>query len=237
MIKVDPNDALELPVDELALVILKDINETRADCEFNYISQYTQQMDSPYRVGTVSTYHLGLYAVTEAIAWLRARHMLSHRPDDSRSDTMVVTVTGRKAMDMNPKDIKAIERLQENIHPLILVRARRQFLLGEYENAIFVSMNAIEVRVRKLAGFSDSDIGKDLMIKAFKDGGPLADIKAPKGEVDGTMMLFAGAYAVFRNPSGHRDVEYDDVTEASEAVITASLLMRILDKIEKRITS
>jgi len=43
-----------------------------------------------------------------------------------------------------------------------------------------------------------------------------------------------GAYAVLRNPSGHREVSYDDVTEASEAVMTASLLMRMLDKVENR---
>jgi hypothetical protein len=60
-------------------------------------------------------------------------------------------------------------------------------------------MRAIEVRVRKLAGFRDEVIGSDLMTKAFKTGGPLADPSAPPGEVDGTMMLFRGAYAVLRN--------------------------------------
>jgi hypothetical protein len=48
------------------------------------------------------------------------------------------------------------------------------------------------------------------------------------------MMLFRGACAVLRNPSGHREVAYDDVTEASEAVMKASLLMRMLDRIESR---
>ncbi|MFF7099994.1 hypothetical protein ACFY9X_07385 [Streptomyces nigra] len=43
------------------------------------------------------------------------------------------------------------------------------------------------------------------------------------------------AYAVLRNPSGHREVSFDDVIEASEAVMTASLLMRMLDKIERRL--
>lgn len=75
-------------------------------------------------------------------------------------------------------------------------------------------------------------IGTDLMTKAFKAGGPLADPQAPPGEVEGTMMLFRGTYAVLRNPSGHREVSYDDATEASEAVMTASLLMRMLDRIE-----
>jgi hypothetical protein len=50
-------------------------------------------------------------------------------------------------------------------------------------------------------------------------------------------MLFQGTYAVLRNPSGHHEVSFDDVTEASEAVMTSSLLMRMLDKIERRLNS
>ena len=97
-------------------------------------------------------------------------------------------------------------------------------------------MKAVEVRVRKLGCFGDDVIGVDLMTRAFnKAGGPLADPDAPGGEIDGTMMLFRGAYAVLRNPSGHREVSFEDVTEASEAVMTASLLMRMLDKIASRI--
>ena len=47
--------------------------------------------------------------------------------------------------------------------------------------------------------------------------------------------MFAGTYAVLRNPAGHREVNYDDVSEAAEAVLTASLLMRILDRVEARL--
>jgi Protein of unknown function (Hypoth_ymh) len=64
---------------------------------------------------------------------------------------------------------------------------------------------------------------------------PLTDSSALGGEQVGTMNLFQDAYAVLRNPAGHRDVDYDDVKEASEAVCTASLLMRILDRVESRL--
>lgn len=47
--------------------------------------------------------------------------------------------------------------------------------------------------------------------------------------------MFAGAYGVLRNPPGHREVNYDDVAEAAEAVQVASLLMRILDRVEARL--
>ena len=53
--------------------------------------------------------------------------------------------------------------------------------------------------------------------------------------VEGTRALFAGAYALLRNPSGHGEVNYDDISEAADAVQTASLLMRILDRIDRRL--
>jgi len=121
------------------------------------------------------------------------------------------------------------------LHPLIEAEARPQFLISKPEQGVFASMKAIEVRVRKLAGLGDKVIGVDLMNKAFGPGGPLTDVSAAKGEQDGTRMMFAGAYAVLRNPAGHRQVDYADLSEAAEAVQTASLLMRVLDRVEDRL--
>lgn len=98
-------------------------------------------------------------------------------------------------------------------------------------------MKAVEVRVRNLGRFGEDSTGVDLMNRAFGPTGPLTDADAVKGEQEGTRMLFADAYATLRNPSGHREVDYDDVAEAAEAVVTASLLMRILDRVERRLQS
>lgn len=68
------------------------------------------------------------------------------------------------------------------------------------------------------------------MTKAFKVSVPLADPEAPRGEVDGTITVFRGACAVRRNPSGYREVTFGDITKASGAVMTASLLIRMLDR-------
>jgi uncharacterized protein (TIGR02391 family) len=125
--------------------------------------------------------------------------------------------------------------LEQGLHPLIEQRVRRQFLLGEYEQAVFVAMKAVEVRVRSLAGLPNDVLGVKLMSKAFNSAGALTDAQAPEGEQVGTMNLFQGAYSVLRNPAGHREVDYDDVTEAAEAVATASLLMRMLDRVERRL--
>jgi uncharacterized protein (TIGR02391 family) len=121
------------------------------------------------------------------------------------------------------------------LHPLIEAEARPQFLINKPEQGVFASMKAVEVRVRKLVGFGDEVIGIDLMNRAFGPGGPLTEVSTGKGEQDGTRMLFAGAYAVLRNPAGHRQVDYADLSEAAEAIQTASLLMRILDRVEDRL--
>ncbi|MFJ9628993.1 TIGR02391 family protein [Streptomyces sp. NPDC101175] len=226
MITLAAQDALELPVDELALHVLEDMVRSATWNTYNYCLSYTT--DAAYD-------GQGASVIAEAVQWLWSHGMIANKPGDNNPHTMFVTRRGREAVEQGITTVRSVNRLQDNLHPLIEAKARRQFLLGEYENAIFVSMKAVEVRVRQLADWGDDIFGTDLMTKAFKAGGPLADPAAPPGEVVGTMMLFSGAYAVLRNPSGHREVSFDDVTEASEAVMTASLLMRMLDKIERRL--
>lgn len=212
--------------------VLRDLIAGNQNSEYNYLLTYTEDQANGYH-HSPQAYN----AIAEAVAWLRARGMIAHRPLDNRPASILITRYGREMAESDLGNVRATERLQSNLHLKIQSRARRQFMLGEYETAIFVSMKAIEVRVRELGGFSNEVIGVDLMRKAFRVEGPLADPAAPRGEVEGTMMLFAGAFAVLRNPSGHREVEFDDVTEASEAVMTASMLMRILDRVEHRISS
>ena len=231
MIAVAAQDALELPVDELALHVLEDMVRSNAWNSYNYCLSYTT--DENYRASGGQAAR----AVAEAVQWLWSHGMLASKPGDTNPQSMFVTRRGHEAIGRGIATVRSVNRLQDNLHPLIEAKARRQFLIGEYENAIFVSMKAVEVRVRQLASFGNDVFGTDLMTKAFRQGGPLADPAAPSGEIEGTMMLFRGVYAVLRNPSGHREVSFDDVTEASEAVMTASLLMRMLDKIERRLTT
>ena len=47
------------------------------------------------------------------------------------------------------------------LHPLIGAQARDQFLINKPEQDVFASMRAVEIRVRKLAGFGDEVFGTD----------------------------------------------------------------------------
>jgi uncharacterized protein (TIGR02391 family) len=174
-------------------------------------------------------------AISAAIGWLRARGLIARTAGQTSEAAITVTKTGRLVAAEGPTAFRATERLQGGIHPRIEREARPQFLIGKYELAVFASMRAVEVRVRQLAALRDDLIGVDLMNQAFGPKGKLTDTAVAKGEQEGTRAFFAGAYAILRNPPGHREVNYDDVSEAADAVQTASLLMRILDRVEHRL--
>lgn len=82
----------------------------------------------------------------------------------------------------------------------------------------------------------DSLIGVNLMKQAFGTDGPLRDETLDAGEQEAMMALYWGAIGVFKNPTSHRAVEFDDPTLASEVVLIADLLLRLLDE-AKRTTS
>jgi uncharacterized protein (TIGR02391 family) len=228
VIKLTPDEVVELPINDLALQILQDMINAREWNEYNYLLRYTH--DADFR-----EHDPALHAVAEATAWLRSNALIARKPGDSNADSFIVTRRGHEALKIGVEGVRALARIEAGLHPLIDRQARRQFLLGEYENAIFSSMRLVEIRVRTLAGFNANVVGKQLMASAFKPGGPLADPAGIVAEVEGLQQLFQGAYAVLRNPSAHREVSFDDVAEAADAVVTASFLMRVLDGVEKRL--
>jgi hypothetical protein len=75
------------------------------------------------------------------------------------------------------------------------------------------------------------------MRKAFGPTGPLIDPQVPESERSAVRELFTGAYGAFRNPASHRTVDLGDVTMASEVILLADLLLRMLDRVEGRLTA
>ena len=116
------------------------------------------------------------------------------------------------------------------LHPRLEERARRQFVLGEFEAAALIATREVEIAVRERTGFDDTLVGTDLMNKAFGHAGPLADPDVPRAERDGLQSLYRGAVAVFKNPASHRSLNDEDPIEAAEIVLFADLLLRILDR-------
>lgn len=221
------DELLSLPMDALALLVLEDF----APAGWNVNNWFVE----------AATFHGQLRTdgveqrLGDAWAWLQAHALIAPTPGRGNNGRRV-TELGRDALQNGLGKLRAGERLSVDLHPCLAVTARRQFLLGEFELAAFASLKEVEVRVRVLGGFPNDLIGVPLMAAAFSPkGGPLADPAAEGGEQEAMMALFRGAIGTFKNPSSHRPVDYDDPTLASEVVLLADLLLRLLDRVEVRL--
>lgn len=116
------------------------------------------------------------------------------------------------------------------LHSSIADRVWISLARGELADAVFFAFRTVEEAVRAAGRFANTDIGVDLMRKAFHaDNGPLTDITQPKPEREALAHLFAGAIGSYKNPHSHRTVTITDHTEAQEMVMLASHLLRIVD--------
>jgi uncharacterized protein (TIGR02391 family) len=123
------------------------------------------------------------------------------------------------------------------LHPKIREDVCANFSSGKYDTAVFEAMKAVEVAVRDaVAGQPCAPlVGVKLMRAAFApEGGPLTDVSAEAGERVARMELFAGAIGSFKNPHSHRKLWHVDHDEATEIILLASHLLRIIDELEPR---
>ena len=105
---------------------------------------------------------------------------------------------------------------------------------------MFAALRAIEHRVQTLTGSTDS--GKALMANIFNEKSATLDNahnnandRQKADEAEGFKFLFMGATQGLRNPRAHGAHLQTDEQEAMAMLVTASLLMRALDRAEKRI--
>lgn len=210
-----------LPIDRLAMLTLEHCQVSGEWNTHNFLNAANQR-----GVGVPAQ-----RCLSEAMNWLVAHGLVARdKPGQSSAQSMFITRAGEQALAEGLAAVHASARLGVDLHPR-LGRVRTQFLLGEYELAAFAAMREVEIRVRELMGAEDSLLGVKLIREAFKpDGGALADQNLDPGERVGIMELFTGAIGTFKNPPSHRQVDYRDPTEASEVVLFADLLMRLLDR-------
>jgi uncharacterized protein (TIGR02391 family) len=233
---VSADEAERLPLDELALRLLRHLDAIeRSGTKIQNLNVISA--DRWARTIPRESLHHFLYQLQEAWDWLYTHGLIAGDEHTQMSGTAWWTFVTRRGhallADSNGlARLRAEQRLDLELHARIRERVRAQFLLGEYELAAFAALREVEIRVREMTGESDSLVGVKLMTAAFRDDGALRDDSLDPGESVALMNLFQGAIGVFKNPASHRQVEYADPTEASEVVLLADLLLRVLDRID-----
>jgi hypothetical protein len=143
-IPIREEQAVELPVDQLGLIVLRDFAREGSN-QNNYVREAEQY--SSYGPE-------GSRALAEAFGWLHARGLVARDPGQSSPDAIFVTRTGYRVLQEGPDSFYATERLQRgSLHLLIENEAQPQFLIGKYELGVFAALKAVEVRVRKTRRF------------------------------------------------------------------------------------
>jgi uncharacterized protein (TIGR02391 family) len=233
---VDADALRTLPTSESALLLLRHLATGTGGLHLNAALDNARKA---YGQSGESDVEGLVIRLADAWTWLEARGFIGQDPGQSvGSGYQRMTSDGRQvaATDQAARMLAAADRIMLKLHSTLEAKVRPIFMLGDFETAAFAAMKEVEVRVRSLAKAPESSIGVKLMQRAFApEGGPLTDADADGGERVAILNLFVGAIGTFKNPASHRTVAYDDATEASEVVLLADLLMRLLDRVEARL--
>jgi uncharacterized protein (TIGR02391 family) len=175
-------------------------------------------------------------ALMEAWAWLESAGFLIRDPSQP-APWFFISRRGKRMV--SAEDFEAYRRAnrlpRNQLHPLIAAKVYPAFLRGEYDTAIFQAFREIEVAVRQAGQFPHDLVGEKLMRPAFAiannnlPAGPLTDTQVPVAEQIAMGNMFAGAFGVYRNSTGHRHVPTEP-EEAVEVIMFASQLLRIVDR-------
>ncbi len=177
-----------------------------------------------------------LKKITEAWIWLEREGMLAPRPGHDRP-WVYVTERGYRLANETDSTVYTRSNIipKESLDPILANKVHHLFIRGDYDTAVFQAFKEVEIRVRKAASLPDDLYGVNLMREAFHpENGKLTNKSLAASERQATRDLFVGAIGLFKNPSSHRDVNWDDPKECAELIYLANHLLRIIDKSSKK---
>lgn len=197
------------PVQEGSAVMLKSIREVKANKE------------------ALFEYWVGLF-----------QQGLIRPVDPHNPDWYVLTESGKKIAEQENFDL---DKPCIDLESLIKDDKLRSIVIGDfndqrYEDAVFKAYKHMEERVRAKASLSSSDIGATLIVKAFHNERGLLKVPsyAVASEEEAIFLLFKGAIQLFKNPSSHRTVDWNDAVRAAQVILFADLLLGFLDQAVNR---
>ncbi len=223
-----PNDLLQLEPEDLAFLLLRYLEQAPSS-EHN---RYNFSIQPDLRAFAADRHEEVRSALSEAWSALERAGLIAIRANDSSGNWIFITRRGRKLLESGDAQAFFLGNLvpAARLDPQLATTARPIFLRGDYDTAVFAAFKELEVRVRGASGQPAESIGVKLMRTAFDPStGALADPSVPTAEREAASQLFAGAIALFKNPSSHRGVQYD-AQEAADLIRFADYLIRWVDR-------
>jgi len=124
---------------------------------------------------------------------------------------------------------------QTYIHRKIIEKSFGLLESGHFESAVLQAFKCIETRIREIIGADQDEVGVRLIRKAFNpENGILTNYELPMAEREGFVGYIAGAYAYYKNPCSHRDVELDFISTFDRIAVASDLLKIIDNSISKK---
>ena len=186
---LDADTMLALEAEELAGYLLEfyhsitDRNSQRHVMRVEWLESSTGDLEDKYQDYPPRFHEQISRALMEALSWLGQAGLIA----PWRAGCYFITRRGsvlKRRVDV--EEFRKRAGLPKQIlHPVIAEKAWPSFLRGEYETAVFQAFKEVEVAVRTAGSYTPTDLGTDLMRKAFNQtSGPLTDKKEPAAESD-----------------------------------------------------
>lgn len=226
----DPEDLLALEPEELAGTVLKYLIVCE-DRDRGQLNRHNFGLIHTYR-GYPDQFHDQVgRALMEAWAWLERECLIAHRPGDN-GEWFFVTRRGKRVAEVTDQgEYRRSQELPKRLlHPVIAQKSWAPFLRGDFDAAVFRAFKEIEVAIRNACGYPEEEIGVSLIRKAFDENtGNLTDLLIPMAERQAMAHMFAGAIGLYKNPSSHRNIEFD-IDETARLLLFASHLLSIVNQ-------
>lgn len=221
---------LEMEPEEIAPFILKYLDAQES--EGSHLNRYNFTLNTNPHLSEYAGRNIGQVAkiLIEAWMWLERELFIAPNPGE-QGEWRFITRRGKKVLKEENFSAYIQSSLlpSEGLHPILVRKVKPLFLRGDYDTAIFQAFKAVEVQVRKSGGYAKSDIGVDLMRKAFNPKtGKLTNIHSEEGEKLAMSSLFAGAIGLFKNPTSHRDIDGISPQEAADYIKVADCLLKMV---------
>ncbi len=218
-------DLLSMQPEEIAPIVLRYL-ETQPNLNRYNFSLPNAEIESYAQRKSGDVYRV----LMEAWMWLEVEGFLAPQPGTTDGWSFV-TRKGKKIL--QEKDFSVYQKgsllPSSGLDPVLIEKVKPTFIRGDYETAIFQAFREVEVRVRRKANLAETDIGIDLMSKAFKaNTGLLTDKTSPVPEQLAKHNLFSGAIGLLKNPTSHRVVSYTDPNEVADLIRFANQLLRLI---------